>query len=219
MVMSGDNPEEGDRLLQRAYNLGAPDTHIEFYRDFAESYDTTFAASLGYIYPAGIVRVLAGQQRPQGAILDVGCGTGLVAAAIREADPAAVIDGVDISPDMLEKARLKGDYRDLMEADLTADHGHIPTDYAAIVSAGLFTFGHLGPDVIADMVSLCRPGAVAALGVNSIFYAEQGFQGVLDGLEGDGLISSVALHEVPIYDGRDAAHEKDTAMILGFTTL
>lgn len=174
----GDDPKEGDRLLQRTYKLGAPDTHVDFYRDFAESYDTTYAASLGYIYPLGIVSVLAGQQRPTGAILDIGCGTtGLVATAIRKADPAAVIDGVDISPDMLEKARLKGDYRNLLEADLTADFSHVPTDYAAIVSAGLFTFGHLGPELIRDMITLCKPGAVAALGVNSIFICRAGVSG------------------------------------------
>lgn len=217
--MSGDDPKEGDRLLQRAYKLGAPDTHVDFYRDFAESYDTTYAASLGYIYPLGIVSALAGQQRPTGAILDIGCGTGLVATAIRKADPAAVIDGVDISPDMLGKARLKGDYRDLLEADLTADFSHVPTDYAAIVSAGLFTFGHLGPELIRDMITLCKPGAVAALGVNSIFFAAQGFQGVLDDLEADGMIGSVTLNEVSIYDGRDPSHRDDTAMILGFTTV
>ena len=60
--MSGDDPKEGDRLLQQAYSLGTPDTHVDFYRDFAEYYDTTYAASLGYIYPLGILRVLAGQR-------------------------------------------------------------------------------------------------------------------------------------------------------------
>ena len=158
--MNGDHPEEGVRLLHRAYSLGAPKTHIDFYRDFAELYDSTYAASLGYIYPLGIASVLSGQQRPQGAILDIGCGTGLVATAIRKVDPSAVIDGVDISPDMLGKARAKGEYRDLVAADLTADCSHIATDYAAIVSAGTFTFGHLGPELIPDMVGLCRPGEI-----------------------------------------------------------
>jgi predicted TPR repeat methyltransferase len=217
--MSGDDPTEGDRLLQRAYSLGAPDSHVDFYRDFADTYDSAFAADLGYIYPLGVVSVLAGVERPRGAILDIGCGTGLVATAIRKVDPAAVIDGVDISPDMLEKARSKGDYRHLMEADLTADFSQVPTDYAAIVSAGLFTFGHLGPDVIPDMVSLCSPGAVAALGVNSKFFVEQGFQDVLDALDADGRIASAALHEVPIYDGRDEAHANETGMILRFAVL
>ena len=217
--MNGDDPEEGVRLLHRAYSLGAPDTHIDFYRDFAELYDSTYAASLGYIYPLGIASVLSGQQRPQGAILDIGCGTGLVATAIREVDPSAVIDGVDISPDMLGKARAKGEYRDLVAADLTADCSYIATNYAAIVSAGTFTFGHLGPELIPDMVGLCRPGAVAALGVNSVYFVEQGFRDVLDSLETEGQIANVALHEMPIYDGRDEAHQDDTAMILAFTTI
>ena len=216
--MNGDDPDEGVRLLHRAYSLGAPDTHIDFYRDFAELYDSTFAASLGYIYPLGIASVLSGQQRPHGAILDIGCGTGLVATAIRKVDPSAAIDGVDISPDMLGKARAKGEYRDLIAADLTADYSHIATDYAAIVSAGTFTFGHLGPELIPEMVGLCRSGAVAALGVNSIYFAEQCFRSVLDALEADGQIGNVVLHEMPIYDGRDAAHQDDTAMILAFTT-
>ena len=217
--MNGDDPEEGVRLLHRAYSLGAPDTHIDFYRDFAEFYDSTYAASLGYIYPLGIASVLSGQHRPQGAILDIGCGTGLVATAIRKVDPSAVIDGVDISPDMLGKARSKGEYRDLVAADLTADCSHIATDYAAIVSAGTFTFGHLGPELIPNMVGLCRPGAVAALGVNSVYFVEQGFRDVLDSLETEGRIANVALHEMPIYDGRDEAHQDDTAMILAFTTI
>ena len=216
--MNGDDPDEGVRLLHRAYSLGAPDTHIDFYRDFAELYDSTYAASLGYIYPLGIASVLSGQQRPHGAILDIGCGTGLVATAIRKVDPSAAIDGVDISPDMLGKARAKGEYRDLIAADLTADYSHIATDYAAIVSAGTFTFGHLGPEVIPEMVGLCRSGAVAALGVNSIYFAEQCFRSVLDALEAAGQIGNVVLHEMPIYDGRDAAHQDDTAMILAFTT-
>ena len=217
--MNGNDPEEGVRLLHRAYSLGAPDTHIDFYRDFAELYDSTYAASLGYIYPLGIASVLSGQKRPQGAILDIGCGTGLVATAIHKVDPNAVIDGVDISPDMLGKARAKGEYRDLIAADLTADCSHIAMDYAAIVSAGTFTFGHLGPELIPDMVGLCRPGAVAALGVNSVYFVEQGFRDVLDSLETEGRITNVALHEMPIYDGRDEAHQDDTAMILAFTTI
>ena len=211
--------KDGNRLLERAYELGAPETHIGFYRDFADSYDTTFASGLGYIYPATIVASLATQNRQEGGILDIGCGTGLVATAIRKANPVAVIDGVDISPEMLEKAREKGDYRELMQADLTSDFSHIRTDYAAIVSAGTFTYGHLGPELIPDLLALCRPGAVAALGVNSGFFAEQGGQAVLDALHAAGRIAQVRVDEVPIYDGRDMAHAGDTALILGFSII
>ena len=215
--MADDRKTDGSRLLERAYELGAPDSHIAFYREFADSYDSTFAAGLGYIYPAGIVASLAAQDRPDGPILDIGCGTGLVATAIRKADSGAVIDGVDISPEMLEKARKKGDYRDLLLADLTGDFSHLQTGYAALVSAGTFTFGHLGPERIAGILGLCRAGGVAALGVNASFYAEQGFEAVLERLQAEGRIDAVVLHEVPIYDGRDAAHGSETALILEFT--
>lgn len=137
--------------------------------------------------------------------------------AIRELDVAAVIDGIDISPEMLEKARGKRDCRHLIEADLTADFSHLPTGYAAIVSAGTLTYGHLGPELIPDMLSLCRAGAVAALGVNSGFFAEQGGRMVLDDLQKAGRITRARLDEVPIHDGRDAAHADDTALVLGFT--
>ena len=215
--MTSDDAKDGSKLLERAYELGTPDSHISFYRDFAETYDSTFAAGLGYIYPAGIVASLAAQDRPEGAILDIGCGTGLVAAAIRRSEPDAVIDGVDISAEMLEKAREKGDYRNLMQADLTADLSHVSTGYAAIVSAGTFTFGHLGPDVIPGMIDLCRAGAAAALGVNAGFFAEKGFEQALEGLCAAGRIDAVVLHEVPIYDGRDREHGNDKALILEFT--
>ena len=142
-----------------------------------------------------------------------------MATAVQKVEPGAVIDGVDISPDMLGKARAKGEYRDLVAADLTADCSRIATDYAAIVSAGTFTFGHLGPELIPDMVGLCQAGAVAALGVNSVYFVKQGFRDVLDSLETEGRITNVALHEMPIYDGRDEAHQDDTAMILAFTTI
>lgn len=210
---------EGEALLAGAYALQAPDQHISYYRDFAAHYDRTFAGGLGYVYPLGIAAVLAGLERPPGPVLDIGCGTGLVATAIHDRQPGAVIDGVDISPEMIEKATEKGAYRDLMPADLTQDFSHLPTGYAAIVSAGTFTHGHLGPEPLAGLVRHCASGGVAALGVNSQHFAAQGFRVALDRLESECRITAPRLHEVPIYDGRDAAHAADTAFILIFTVI
>ena len=46
-------------------------------------------------------------------ILDIGCGTGLVGAQVR--DLAGRLDGVDLSPAMLEKAKIKGVYDGLFQ--------------------------------------------------------------------------------------------------------
>ena len=213
---AGSGEGEGEALLAGAYALQTPDQHVSYYRDFAAHYDSTFADGLGYVYPLAIAATLAELGRPSGPVLDIGCGTGLVAAAIHGRQPDMVIDGVDISPEMIEKAATKGAYRDLMVADLTGDFSHLPTGYAAIVSAGTFTHGHLGPEPLAGLIDHCAAGAVAALGVNSAHFAARGFQAALDRLQAQGLITVPRFQEVPIYDGRDAAHADDTAYILNF---
>lgn len=222
--MAGDNDRgddaphsvEGEALLAGAYALQTPDQHVSYYRDFAAHYDTMFADGLGYVYPFGIAVALGELDRPSGPVLDIGCGTGLVAAAIHDRQPDVVIDGVDISPEMIEKAAAKGAYRNLMTADLTGDFSHLPTGYAAIVSAGTFTHGHLGPEPLAGLIDHCAAGAVAALGVNSAHFAAHDFAAALAALQADGRITAPNLQEVPIYDGRDAAHSNDTAYILNF---
>ena len=75
-------------------------------------------------------------------ILDIGCGTGLVGAQARHL--AARLDGVDVSPEMLEKAAKKGLYDRLEQADLVpALSGHAQC-YDAVLGAGiLIHFGDL----------------------------------------------------------------------------
>lgn len=216
--MNGDEDSDpGAALLAGAYALETPDQHVAYYRDFAQHYDQTFADGLGYVYPLAIAAALEGVTLPDGRILDIGCGTGLVASAILARRPDAVIDGVDISPEMVAKATAKDEYADLMVADLTADFSHLPADYAAIVSAGTFTHGHLGPDPLVALLDHCAPGAAAALGVNSLHFEKHAFRPVLDRLVDAGRITAPDLTEVPIYDGRSADHAGDTAFVMTFT--
>ncbi len=75
-------------------------------------------------------------------ILDIGCGTGLVGAQVRPL--AGKLDGVDISPAMLEKARDKGLYDRLDQADLLSFMSGHPDSYDAILGAAtLIHFGDL----------------------------------------------------------------------------
>ena len=55
------------------------------------------------------------------AILDLGCGTGLAGLAFQPL--AARLDGVDLSPAMIEKARARGIYDHLDVADLETRAG------------------------------------------------------------------------------------------------
>jgi predicted TPR repeat methyltransferase len=87
---------------------------------FAPDYDTRMIAQLSYAAPQ-ILRELADLVMPgRGglAILDLGCGTGLTGLAFR--DMAARLDGIDLSPTMIEKARARGLYDALAVADIEA---------------------------------------------------------------------------------------------------
>jgi predicted TPR repeat methyltransferase len=73
----------------------------------------------------------------------------------------ATVDGIDISPEMLQVAARRGVYRHLITADLTRPL-EVEHRYDGAVSAGTFTSGHVGPDALPAIVALLQPGAVIA---------------------------------------------------------
>lgn len=89
-------------------------------------------------------------------ILDAGCGTGLCAPWL--APYARSLEGVDLSPGMLAKARERGGYGRLHEAELGAWLADHPGAYDMIVSADtLCYFGALDTAIKAAAGAL-RPG-------------------------------------------------------------
>lgn len=197
--------------LKAAYALDTPDDNRALYREWAATYDDSFAAVSGYRSPqlTAEAYVAAGGDWP---VLDAGCGTGLLADHLPH---DAIVDGLDISPEMLAVARSKGRYRALMEADLTRPPPSPPAAYAGLVSSGTFTHGHVGPEALPGLVSLLRPGAKAALMVNTAFFEKSGFQMVLDALIDDGAIANVVMHPDRMY-AEDAAAPEDHRDDLGY---
>jgi predicted TPR repeat methyltransferase len=85
---------------------------------FSADYDERMIGKLGYHAPQ-VLRELADMVMPgrKGlAVLDLGCGTGLSGAAFK--DIAGRLDGVDLSPGMIEKARARRIYDSLSVADI-----------------------------------------------------------------------------------------------------
>ncbi len=90
-------------------------------------------------------------------ILDAGCGTGLCAAQFRPY--AKRLEGVDLSPGMLEKARSLGLYDDLIAVELTAYLYRNPETYDLIISADtLCYFGALDKVFMASARALRSGG-------------------------------------------------------------
>ena len=104
--------------------------------EFSADYDARMLGQLAYSAPS-ILKQLAeilgivGQKKY--AILDLGCGTGLAGAAFK--DIAARLDGIDLSPAMIKKARARGIYDALdvsdLETALAAEEQHFDLILAA----------------------------------------------------------------------------------------
>ncbi len=86
----------------------------EGYREWVRTYETTVLDEMDLRLLAQLRTVDWSAAR---AVLDLACGTGRIGAWLRERSRAA-IDGVDLTPEMLEVARAKGVYRALSLADV-----------------------------------------------------------------------------------------------------
>ena len=195
-----------------AYALDTTDKVKDLYRDWAEGYDVGFSISQGYQIPreVALAFVAAGGVGP---VLDVGAGTGLVGEQL-QALGVTIIDGVDLSSEMLNVAARKGDYRNLIEADVTKPMLGNP-QYMGVVSAGTFTLGHVGPDGIIPLLNAAGQDALFVISVNAEHFESAGFATMLDDL-GD-QITDLTFKDIRIYDDRaDAAHRDDIARLLIF---
>jgi predicted TPR repeat methyltransferase len=122
----------------------APDEFVRRVFDaFAASFDDNLKA-LGYRAPEWVAERVGREQTPLASldILDAGCGTGLCGPLLRPM--ARRLVGVDISPAMLEKARLRTAYDELAVDELAQFMRANPQRFDSIVSADtLVYFGAL----------------------------------------------------------------------------
>ncbi len=202
-------------LLEGAYDLQNAGDNITYYKDFAAHYDAGFADEMGYNSPNALAdafhKLATETDRP---IADIGCGTGLAAQALNL--PNDVIDGYDISPEMLDKAREKHLYRALYNANLKLPLDAHPNDYGALISVGTFTLGHLGPQDLGNLLTLLRPNGLVCITVSAAHFKAQGFAAFLDELHGSGKITAPQIFTIPIYVDKAHDHAADKAHILSF---
>ncbi len=160
-------------------------------------------AVFGYQAPALVAGALAEHMETSKAasILDAGCGTGLTAEAVLQRFPKAVIDGFDLSPDMLREASKTKHYRSLQEADATASLPYPHARFDAAVSSGLYTDGHVGPEALRPVLDAIKPGGLFALNIFDSAWEKLGFEKAIDHMVTDGLIT-VLRHERATHFGR-----------------
>jgi predicted TPR repeat methyltransferase len=144
---------------QRARALTSPDEARALYDDWAPTYDDDLAGRAGDDYPLpGVVAdVVARLDDSTADVLDAACGTGLVGEALARHGFSSV-DGLDISPRMLSRARSRGAYHDLGPADLTQRVPGAGDKFGVVTCVNAFGSGHLPRSAIGEFARVVHRG-------------------------------------------------------------
>ncbi|MDE0927286.1 MAG: methyltransferase domain-containing protein [Acidimicrobiales bacterium] len=211
-------PEDFD--LDEAYAVETLQDNIELYARWASTYET-FVERNGYQHPLMVAaKLLAWGGRDHQPVLDVGCGTGLGGQALVAEGPI-LVDGLDLSAEMIAEAAQKQDpqgqpvYRAFHQANLKETLPIEDGFYGAVMSAGTFTHGHVGPEAFDELYRITRPGALFVVGINKEFYAEQGFAQRFSNDAKDGQISEPMVDSSSVYSRGE--HKGHHGLILTFS--
>lgn len=158
------------------------------YDAWAETYDAEMAQA-GYRHPSiGLALLARHLPAGTGPILDAGVGTGLAGPWFGILGWTEVW-GVDISTGMLAVAEKKGVYRHLSRAVLGEALDFDDGQFAAVISTGVFTTGHVGAEALPELIRITRSGGVLVLTIKETIW-NGGFAEALAGRSALELVES-----------------------------
>lgn len=164
-------------FLDKAYDMGDTDEVRGFYDSWSSSYEAEVGEN-GYATPRRCAEALAAVVEDLSApILDIGCGTGLSGLAFRAAGFTAV-DGLDLSPDMIARARAKeGVYRNLTLADANDPLPVEPGVYGHMAAVGVIGPGLAPPSTLDDGLEKLGAGGCFVFSLNDHALQDRSFPG------------------------------------------
>ncbi len=169
--MAGERDSDNIRNLREAYQAQSPEQISQRYDEWASDYETNMA-NVGYAHPAVVAAMLA-RHLPPGdeAILDAGAGTGLLSELLSALGYSHLV-GIDASQQMLSRAKAKGLYRELRKMFIGDALDFADNQFAATVSAGVFTEGHAPLSGLDDLIRVTRPGGYLIFSIARVYLEE-----------------------------------------------
>ena len=146
-----------------------PDVVRSLFDQYAPRFDSHLVDRLEYRVPEQLVAEISSLRGTSARldVLDLGCGTGLVGAAIRPM--ANRVTGVDLSTRMLAKARSRGCYDRLAVGDIVSFVRDEPAEsYDIVAAADVFVYLGALADVFAETARILRPGGLFAFSVEAL---------------------------------------------------
>jgi uncharacterized SAM-dependent methyltransferase/ubiquinone/menaquinone biosynthesis C-methylase UbiE len=162
-----------DAIWARAYTARTRDDLRQLYRDWANTYDSDHE-KVGFFGHRLTADVLARHMTRHDAarVLDAGAGTGAAGEALSALGFTDLV-AVDLSEDMLARARDKGIYSQTIVADLSLPVDAFGDDsFDAAVLVGVFSYGQAPAETLDEVIRLVRPGGAIAFTMRTDFFAE-----------------------------------------------
>ena len=154
-----------EKFLEKVYDARDAASTRDLYDAWSASYEAEVAEN-GYVTPGRCAAALAEHMTDMSApILDFGCGTGLSGLALKTAG-FETIDGVDLSEEMLAKARDKKLYRTLQRIEADVPLSHSPGEYAAIAAIGVIGAGAAPISALHMLMNSLDSGGLLVLSFN-----------------------------------------------------
>ena len=169
------------RILDEVYETGGRRSGVDLYDAWADSYDAELQ-SAAYATPARLAAALAATDTStETRILDVGCGTGLSGQAL-VAQGFTLIDGADLSAQMLAQAEAKQIYGRLWQIEAGAPLPVGPGDYGVIAAAGVVSPRVAPAELLGEMAGLLEPGGRLAFSFSDHALSDEAYMDALRAL-------------------------------------
>ena len=189
--MSNDK-EEGlkfykDLSIEKSQN---DDEIKKVYQDWADQYDTDNDDLLGTVSQPNSVDLLNSHTNDKNLkIVDIGCGTGLVGKFLQHKG-YLYYDGLDISEEMLEIAKLRG-YQHLSIGSLQNKLPYEDNAYDAVFCVGVFTHGHVNSNGLDELIRIAKKNGFIIFTINEGVYKDYQFDKKIPFMEKEGLIKVI----------------------------
>eukprot|EP00066_Takifugu_rubripes_P006359 XP_003971103.2 PREDICTED: Williams-Beuren syndrome chromosomal region 27 protein-like [Takifugu rubripes] len=210
--------EKVKAVILSAHKSSTTREKVNFYNSWAQNYDQDVAV-LDYRAPcmaANSISLHFKGDRDAAVVLDVACGTGMVAKEMNTLGFKHFV-GIDGSEGMLELARSCGLYQELKqsllgEEPIPVQSGH----FDVVVIAGALSVGQVPVRVVRDLCSCAKSGGYVCMTTRSnadnVEY-KSALDGELEQMEREGLWTCVEATEVEEWER--AVSEKEHGYIRG----
>ena len=177
--------EESHNRVQWVYSSTSNEELQGRYDQWAPEYEQDLVGCFAWNAPGNASALLEKYVAKPARILDAGAGTGLVGVSLRQLGYTDLV-AIDLSAGMLEEAHRKQVYSEFHQMVLGETLDFEIAEFDAVISVGVFTFGHAPASAFDELVRVTKPGGYIVFSLRTDVYENNGFREMQDGLTAAG---------------------------------